>query len=161
MQPNEMVSNPSPSPVNDVIRQAIHRAEYFFPGEPTISNVFERIRSGGASVDDLEGLLRIAVAVAREVKSQPFVPPYDSDLDQILKSRGWHSLRDEQPENHIFDMWTWPPTAHLWSPTVIHHEGRQLRVFYAIAPFPARSPELTYATPEDLLKQIGFIEAWH
>ena len=143
-----------------IVNQSIRRAEYFFPGPPTVSNVYEAIARGDADVAALDRLLQITAQVAQEPPSPPFVQPYDPNLDRILKARGWLSRRDERPESHIFDMWTWPPTSRLWSPTVIHHEGRQIRVFYAIAPHPARSPELTFSDADALLAQIHHIESW-
>ncbi len=152
--------NPPNRTTPEVIRYSIERVEFFFPGATTVSDVHEALVSGSADVDALTRLLQLVVQISQEVPSPPFIPPYDSDLDQILKERGWTSARDRQPDSHIYDMWTWPRTAHLRSPTMIHHEGQGIRVFYAASPYPARSPELVFASAADLLEQIVFIERW-
>lgn len=154
-----MPTNPNRTTAQ-IIRQSIKRAEIFFPGSQTVLDVHHALTRNEADVDSLTCLLQLVVQVTQEIPSPPFTPPYDSVLDQALKARGWSSLRDQPSDNHIHDMWTWPQTAHLWNPTMIHHEGKEIRVFYAISPPAARSPQLVFANAADLLEQISFIEAW-
>jgi hypothetical protein len=138
----------------------LHRLEYFFPGEPTAATVVSAVVSGTAGPPELQRVFRALVDESRLVAAQPFVPPYDAELDEVLKRRGWHSRREEQWESHMFDAWTWPPTEIFAQPTTIHHEGDRLRVFGAVRSIRAIPPQLVLESRELLLTQIPYIEEW-
>lgn len=145
---------------DQVIASVLRRLEFYFPGDPSATGVAGAVRSGAAGPTELQRLFRALVDEGGKPAPEPHVPPYDAELDEALSLRGWRSRRDEGWDSHTFDMWTWPPSQRYAQPTVIHHEGHQLRVFYAISPILARAPHVVFENRSQLLDQIDYIEAW-
>lgn len=143
-----------------LIAAVVARLEYYFPGDPSAAGVTAALKSGAAGPPELQRLFRALIDAGARPLHEPFAPPYDAELNDALTRRGWHSRRDDVPDSHPFDMWTWPPSEQYAQPTVIHHEGKQLRVFYAISPIRARAPHTTFEDRAQLLDQIAYIEAW-
>lgn len=145
---------------DELITTVVRRLEYYFPGDPSAAGVTAALKSGTAGASELQRLFRALVDAGTQSVDEPFSPPYDAELNGVLTRRGWRSRRDEGADSNPFDMWTWPASERYAQPTVIHHEGRRLRVFYAISPISALAPHTIFEGRSQLLAQIDYIEGW-
>ncbi|GAA3905098.1 hypothetical protein GCM10022382_10020 [Microbacterium invictum] len=128
------LSESQQQPGDRAVSSVLRRLEYYFPGDPSATGIAAAVRSGAAGPSELQRLFRALVDEGGKPAPKPYVRPYDAELDEALSLRGWRSRRDEGWDSHTFDMWTWPPSQRFAQPTVVHHEGLQLRVIYAISP---------------------------